>query len=287
MVLRDGITVIIATYNRAELLSRTLESLCDQTLPVSLFEIIVVDDGSTDSTPNVISVYSDCFDISYLYQEDLGFRVAAARNMGIAAAKRNVLLFLDAGIIVSSNTLEDHLVLHGGCCALAVIGMSYGVLEHDVCQIDIPDERVTGSTDLVISRIQGSDAAQDCRYQYLRSIDFDLDKCRSPWLIFWAGHVSTTTRLARKVGGFDEWFRGWGGEDVDFGLRLQLAGCRFKVLRDICSIHLTHDKDIAGNLDSSRRNISHIAEKFDLPDCTRLLAENWEQILSSPDEHLY
>jgi glycosyltransferase involved in cell wall biosynthesis len=85
-----NISVIIPTYNRAHLLSRALNSVLVQTLPAQ--EIIVVDDGSTDNTADLMtSEFSQC---CYLQQSNLG--VSAARNRGIEAATGEWLAFLDS-----------------------------------------------------------------------------------------------------------------------------------------------------------------------------------------------
>jgi glycosyltransferase involved in cell wall biosynthesis len=59
-----AISVIIPTFNRAESLSATLESLAAQTLPRRRYEVVVVDDGSKDATPKVCGDFADGFDIS-------------------------------------------------------------------------------------------------------------------------------------------------------------------------------------------------------------------------------
>lgn len=83
------ISVIIPTYNRAEVLVRALDSVLAQSRPAD--EIIVVDDGSTDHTEKVMQDYPEA---RYLQQDNLG--VSAARNLGIAVANGDWLAFLDS-----------------------------------------------------------------------------------------------------------------------------------------------------------------------------------------------
>ena len=83
------LSVIIPSYNRAVFLREAIESVLSQTYPV--FEIIVVDDGSTDETKEVCASYPT---VQYIYQNNQG--VAAARNTGIYASKGEYLLFLDS-----------------------------------------------------------------------------------------------------------------------------------------------------------------------------------------------
>ena len=84
------VSVIIPTYNRATLVSRAIKSVFNQTY--TNYEIIVVDDGSTDNTQAVLKDYSDR--IKYIYQENAG--VSAARNRGIKEAKGKWVAFLDS-----------------------------------------------------------------------------------------------------------------------------------------------------------------------------------------------
>ncbi len=84
------VSVIIPTFNRSALVSRAIESVLAQTYPVN--EIIVVDDGSTDDTEQVIRKYEN--GVRYIRQENAG--VSAARNRGIKAATGEWIAFLDS-----------------------------------------------------------------------------------------------------------------------------------------------------------------------------------------------
>ncbi|OGQ86083.1 MAG: glycosyl transferase family A [Deltaproteobacteria bacterium RIFOXYD12_FULL_56_24] len=84
------VSVIIPTYNRAGFLSQAIDSVISQTYPN--FELIVVDDGSTDETPALLASYGKSLIV--LRQENRG--PAAARNAGIRAARHPLLAFLDS-----------------------------------------------------------------------------------------------------------------------------------------------------------------------------------------------
>jgi len=85
-----AISVIIATYNRAELLKRAIKSVLRQTF--TDFELIVVDDGSTDETPEVLKEWAGR--IRVVRQQNLG--CPAARNAGIFASNADLIAFLDS-----------------------------------------------------------------------------------------------------------------------------------------------------------------------------------------------
>src|SRR6201998_4045686 len=95
------ISAVIPTHNRATLVIRAISSVLQQTYPVQ--EIIVVDDGSTDDTKELLCRFlsplaSTAASIRYHYQEQQG--AAVARNTGIAAASGEWIAFLDSDDIL-------------------------------------------------------------------------------------------------------------------------------------------------------------------------------------------
>ncbi len=88
------VSVIIPTYNRAEFLDRALLSITRQTLKCS--EIIVVDDGSTDSTPAILETFSRSEQVPLKVLKQINKGVASARNRGIVAAVHEYIAFLDS-----------------------------------------------------------------------------------------------------------------------------------------------------------------------------------------------
>ncbi len=95
-------SIIIPTYNRADFLPKTLESIFQQTY--KNYEIIVVDDGSTDNTKNIF--YTNNFpQTTYYYKENA--ERAAARNYGIMRAKGEFVTFLDSDDLFYPNHLQE------------------------------------------------------------------------------------------------------------------------------------------------------------------------------------
>jgi len=84
------VSVIIPTYNRGWILKETIDSVLTQDF--TNFELIVVNDGSTDNTQDILNSYKE--DIIVLQQNNKG--VSAARNMGIASASGRLIAFLDS-----------------------------------------------------------------------------------------------------------------------------------------------------------------------------------------------
>lgn len=96
------ISVIIPTYNNSRFIKFALESLFQQIYPEENTEIIVVDDGSTDDTSEVLKEYKE--KIIYVRQRRMG--IANARNTGMSKAKGEIIAFLDADDIWSEERLQ-------------------------------------------------------------------------------------------------------------------------------------------------------------------------------------
>ena len=122
------ISVIIPTHNYASFLPKAIDSVIRQDYPC--FEIIIIDDGSTDNTRLVIPPHRA---ISYFYQKNRG--LAVARNTGIEKAKGEYLVFLDADDWLEKNALaQNYSMIHDkphiafvsgnytkGCCAAIIL----------------------------------------------------------------------------------------------------------------------------------------------------------------------
>ena len=105
---KDKISVVIPTYNRAQTIMRAINSVLSQTLPA--FEILVVDDGSSDGTKELLQAHgffnkkTKALEKKYLVQENSG--VSSARNLGIKNANGDFIAFLDSDDAWSKRKLE-------------------------------------------------------------------------------------------------------------------------------------------------------------------------------------
>ena len=116
------ISVIIPAFNHEEFIGEALDSVLDQTY--RNLEVIVVDDGSTDNTKEVLKRYEE--EIKYIYQQNRG--VSSARNRGIAISRGEFIAFLDADDIWLPEKLEVQLNLMEGEGSIGLVGCGrYGM----------------------------------------------------------------------------------------------------------------------------------------------------------------
>jgi len=114
---KPSVSVVIATYNRANFLPETIDSVLNQRFQD--FELIVVDDGSTDNSREVLRRYEPR--VRYIYQENHG--PSAARNLGVRHAKGAWIAIQDSDDLCA----PEHLAaLHGYVQSHPECGMVFG-----------------------------------------------------------------------------------------------------------------------------------------------------------------
>ena len=185
--------------------------------------------------------FSSQLPVCYAFQEDRGFRVASARNVGIAKARADVTVMIDSGILLATTCLEAHLARHASSSGpLALIGYVYGFG---------PDGERTQSLDALIDP-EDTDAsvqrlvqsgAFDMRESRYREHGADLRRWPAPFDIFWTCHVSVQRQPFQAAGGFNEAYNSWGGEDVDLAVRLFIGGNEFALARECVAVHCPHE----------------------------------------------
>lgn len=196
------ISAVICTYNRAMLLKQALDALCGQTLDKECFEVMVVDDGSTDDTRDQVAQFAGVLNIRYAYQLNSG--LASGKNHGLFLARASLVAFLDDDDVLDSRCLEVHYLTHQRFPDpnVAVLGYT-GLAEEPRCS---PLMRyVTERGYQLFSYPQIQDGAM-------------LDYC-----FFWGGRSSCKRGFLLKHGVFNPAFR-FGAEDIELGYRLHRVG---------------------------------------------------------------
>jgi GT2 family glycosyltransferase len=209
------ISVIIPTYNRCATLLRCLAALGKQTLDRSRFEILVVDDGSTDKTATALINRSD---LRY-FQQPRNAGPAAARNVGIHAARGTYVLFLGDDTIARPRLLEQHLAAHAAHPGdqVAVLGYAPWSAEGEI-------------TPLMRYLFTGQ-AFQQFRYHAIADPD------NVPFGFFYTCNLSISRQFLLRHGLFDEEFRRAYGEDTELAYRLQQHGLRIVFRRALVADH--------------------------------------------------
>jgi GT2 family glycosyltransferase len=114
LVGRDAATpifsLIIPTFNRLPILKKCLAALEEQTMPATDFEVIVIDDGSSDGTEEQLRSYNPGFRVRYLRQKNSG--TGAARRNGVCHAVGEYLLLMNDDTILQKDALAEHLQAH-------------------------------------------------------------------------------------------------------------------------------------------------------------------------------
>jgi glucosyl-dolichyl phosphate glucuronosyltransferase len=117
-----ALSIIVPTYNRATMLADVLEGLAAQDAAADLFEVVVVDDGSTDGTAEIVSRATAGSDrpIRYVHQANAGLN--AARNKGAAESRGGILVYLDDDVLLPphyATSMADAFARHAEADAVA------------------------------------------------------------------------------------------------------------------------------------------------------------------------
>ncbi|MEZ5977855.1 MAG: glycosyltransferase [Planctomycetota bacterium] len=203
--LEPRLTVSICTYQRRDVLVRCLDAFCRQELPPGTFEIVLVDDGSTDGTEEMLGGLEFPVPVTVVRRENGG--LAAARNSGLEVSRGEYVLFVNDDTIPLPNCVEEHLGAHRaaglvGRSAVAVLGTFEFPVEAQRNALVRALER----SNLMVGYVDLEPGGT-----------YDCFK-------FWTCNVSVSLDLVRRAGLFDESFRHYGCEDTDLGARLERFG---------------------------------------------------------------
>ena len=203
MTAAPALTVVIPTRDRLATLMETLARLDRQEGDVP-FEVVVVDDGSGDGTPEAVErgAADRPFELTVLRQPGRG--PAAARNRALASARAPVALFLNDDAWPRPDLTARHAAFHA--------------LHPE------PEAALLGRIDLA------PDPPPTPFMRWLHELHFDLggieDASDAGGARFFTANVSAKRALIERAGGFDEGFQSAAHEDIDLGLRLDAAGMR-------------------------------------------------------------
>lgn len=196
-------TVIIPTFNRWDALEETLAGLSRQDHPANRWEVVVVDDGSTDDTQTSIQRWIEEAAIQVRYLKQINSGPSAARNRGALEAHGDALIFIDNDILVKPDFVRAHvdaLAAHPGCWVMGRV-------------VHPPELRRTA-----FGRYR------DSVWEAFHEAHADERVSETSGMT--AANVSLPAADFHRLGGFDEDFTIASCEDCDLGIRARQAGIR-------------------------------------------------------------
>ena len=188
-------SVVIPTYNRLPILQKCLRALEQQRLeaPISAYEVVLVDDGSTDATVSWLRENADAFPHVRLVLQDHG-GPAEGRNRGVDQARGDVIVFIDSDLVVTDGFLLAH------ARRLEQSWQERG-------------DRLCFTYGAVINTANFDDPTSEPHK--LRDLS---------WAYFATGNVAIDRQVLERSGLFDTRFRLYGWEDLELGERLRRMG---------------------------------------------------------------
>ncbi|KMW74588.1 hypothetical protein TI10_02085 [Photorhabdus luminescens subsp. luminescens] len=252
------LSIIIPSYNKKESLMSLLSLLNKQSADFNEFEVIVVDDGSSDETCLAVTKRVYNYKLKYIYVPDEGFRVARARNIGAKNAKGELLAFVDADVLLPSYFVKRVIRFHSSNPQSVSIGNVYGLYSENKWDLKVDLDDI----DSTIKRMKEFDVGKDIRQSSYARFNYKLCSMPAPWVFLWGTIFSVEKELFEKVGCFDEHFKSWGGEDIDLGFRLHKANSEFHLFEGIEGVHLSHPEDDDVNYKTNLENKKYISEKY-------------------------
>jgi GT2 family glycosyltransferase len=196
------VSVIVPTYNRRASVERLLRALAKQTYPADRLEVLVIDDGSTDGTPDHLRSLTMPYALRLIEQAHQG--PAQARNLGVANAAAPLVLFLDDDVVPSSTLVAVHLATHAAHGTYAVV----------IGPMSPPPEWARSPW------VRWEE--EKLQWQYDAMTDGEWEATARQ---FYTANSSLSRELFVATGGFDPIFKR--AEDVELGYRLRNRGVRF------------------------------------------------------------
>lgn len=201
------VTVIIPTHNRADILEECIKRLLDQEFVKSEYEIIVVDDGSTDKTSEVLKEFEKKSSVHFkaLHQKNQGQGIA--RNYALRYAQGKIVIFIGDDILVLPDFIKQHVQYHrrfnsSNEAVLGFVGWD-------------PRLEITPFMDWLTngSSVMGRFGGHQFAFEKLEG------KTKADYNFFYTSNISLKRSILKKHP-FDSRFSSYGWEDIELGYRL-------------------------------------------------------------------
>jgi GT2 family glycosyltransferase len=197
-----SLSIVTPTYQRRQSVLRLLDALRSQSFAADRFEVIVIDDGSSDGTAEAVRALSTPYALTLLQQSHRG--PAAARNLGVDSARAPIILFLDDDVVPGLTLVAMHAAAHAAPSTVVVGPMN-------------PPVRPRAPW------IRWEEEKLDRQYRAMLAGVYPCTPRQ-----FFTGNASVERAAFLDAGGFDPGFER--AEDVELAYRLQRRGARFEFL---------------------------------------------------------
>ncbi|ADU06388.1 glycosyl transferase family 2 [Micromonospora sp. L5] len=242
------ISVIVPNHNRTPPLRATLRSLHRQHLENDWFEVIVVDDGSAVPVePDIADLLTGGPSIQVI-RNDTAVGAPAARNIGAARARHEVLLFLDAECMAHPGLLAAHARAHQLLSASYCGYTSARELTPEQWPVLLGSDWDFEDTETVFRAVERNPLLHD------PLVDLLAEPAATDWAFFWTSAASVPAKAFHDVGGFETAFEVKGVEDMELAYRMARIGLPTYFLPDGICFHQPHDRPRHMELIRDRRN---------------------------------
>ncbi|WP_245210610.1 glycosyltransferase family 2 protein [Priestia aryabhattai] len=267
------VSIIMPTYNKYHQTSLSLYGLSKQTFSHAEYEVILVDDASSDNTSDILKEVDVPFKFKYIQMKQNKGR-SSVRNIGINHAEGDLLIFLDGEMLAPPSFIENHYKHHMHESNLVVTGAMHYEGVYTFIMPDYNEDQMAHLKELVNNDAEYRRLYENyeqtkqhsngpCPLVTKEDIDTNrfqrlsfpnryflnsglkhfgerLEGFTLPYIAFLSGNVSVRKAQLKKSGYFDETFVGYGAEDWELGYRLYKNGVQFVLDPSTVAYHQEH-----------------------------------------------
>lgn len=269
------LSIVICCFNNLEKLILTLKFLMQQKeLEKYAIEIIIIDDHSDVDMKAALD--DSCVNQSFfrsikIYRNELNMGPAASRNRGAELSSAENIIFIDSDIILSSYVLKCHMdALMNNNCEM-YISRIFDISSNNYKAVyqRLSTDKVLDEEFMKENLEREMDPFFEMREEVLNSRAIS-QKCI--WVFGTFFCTSIKREVFRNTGGFDNYFYGWGPEDIDLSYRVYKAGYKIQYLKDAICYHLDIEKkDRSRLVKDITRNTKYLSQKYNNKEITDYL----------------
>jgi len=214
------------------------------------FEVIVINDGSDDLMEEEIKKQNYSKDIRYYYHErGANSGASFARNKGIEKANGDILIFMDCDEIAKPDFVFSHYIF-------------FQNIQDEILQVGFRNN-IVPYAEVKLENIDNVLTTADVREKVFEKFSYNFGSLIGAWGLVFSCNISVHRKTVEKYGGFDENFKGWGLEDIEFGYRLNKNGVKIVFNPNIYLYHQYHNFNLEGFKEGFGKNLEYFISKYD------------------------